>query len=58
MKWSQFNKLIVSPKIGYYLHNTRMGSLIKLDENSYRSLLKIQENPEKAELLLNDEDYK
>lgn len=58
MKWSQFNKLIVSPKIGYYLHNTRMGSLIKLDENSYQTLLEIQKNPENAESLLSDEDYK
>lgn len=58
MKWSQFNCLFHSPKIGYYLHNTRMFSLIKMDEDSYNKLLKIRENPNNAKILLNEADYK
>ena len=57
MKWSQFNFLFYSKKIGYYLHNTRMLSLIKLDEESYYRLLKIRENPDCAKSLLSETDY-
>lgn len=57
MKWSQFNCLFYSEKLGYYLHNTRMLSLIKLDKDSYNRLLKIRENPDHAEILLNETDY-
>lgn len=57
MKWSQFNVLFYSKKMGYYLHNTRMLSLIKLDEENYNKLLKIRENPDCAKLLLGETDY-
>lgn len=57
MKWSQFNCLFYSKKAGYYLHNTRMMSLIKLDEDSYNKLLKIRENSDNAKILLNETDY-
>lgn len=58
MKWSQFNCLFYSKKAGYYLHNTRMLSLIKLDEKSYNILLKIRENPDNAKILLSEADYR
>lgn len=57
MKWSQFNCLFHSPQVGYYLHNTRMLSLIKLDEDGYNKLLKIRENAENAKILLSEADY-
>lgn len=57
MKWSQFNFLFYSKKIGYYLHNTRMLSLIKLDKESYDKLLKIRKNPDRAKFLLSETDY-
>lgn len=57
MKWSQFNCLFHSNKVGYYLHNTRMLSLLKLDEQSYNKLLKVRENPKSANTLLDKDDY-
>ena len=57
MKWSQFNCLLYSDKIGYFLHNTRMLSLLKLDKEGYCRMLKIRENPNCAKDLLNDDDY-
>lgn len=57
MKWSQFNCLLYSKKVGYFLHNTRMLSLIKLDENSYNKYLAIKNNPNCAKSILDEEDY-
>ncbi|MBQ3190119.1 MAG: SPASM domain-containing protein [Bacteroidaceae bacterium] len=57
MKWSQFNRLLYSQKIGHFLHNTRMLSLILLNEKSYNILIEIQKEPNKSKQLLNEEDY-
>lgn len=57
MKWSQFNCLFHSKKTGYFLHNTRMKLLVRLDETSYKRLQEISENPELAETLLDESDY-
>ena len=57
MKWSQFNRLLYSQKIGYFLLNTRMLSLITINEESYKKLIKIQETPNEANVLLNKDDY-
>ena len=57
MKWSQFNCLIHSKGNCYYLHNTRMLSLIKLDKNSYIRLKEIEKRPNIAKDILNGKDY-
>lgn len=57
MKWSQFNRLLFSEKIGYFLLNTRMLSLITINEDSYKTLMKVQKFPDDANILLNKEDY-
>lgn len=57
MEWSQFNCLFHSKEVGYYLHNTRMLSLVKLDEKSYNKLLKVRDNPNSANTLLDKDDY-
>lgn len=58
MKWSQFNFLFHSDKIGYCLHNTRMLSLINFDKESYKTLCLIKKHPDKAEELLDENTYK
>ena len=57
MKWSQFNFLFHSEKIGYCLHNTRMLSLINLDRESYNALLACEKNPDKAKELVDTETF-
>lgn len=57
MRWSQFNCLFHSESKGYFLHNTRMLSLLKLDEESYRKMQVVRDNPERAEELLSEKDY-
>lgn len=58
MKWSQFNFLFNSDKIGYCLHNTRMLSLINLDKDSYETLCLVEKHPDRAEALLDEDTYK
>ena len=58
MKWSQFNFLFHSEKIGYCLHNTRMLSLMNLDKVSYETLCLVEKHPDKAETLLDENTYK
>lgn len=57
MKWSQFNCLIHLCGKGYYLHNTRMQSLIKLDEQSYKRLGEIAKSPNIAIDILDKKDF-
>ena len=57
MKWSQFNYLFHSEKIGYCLHNTRMLSLISLDKESYNALLACEKEPDRANALVDSETF-
>ena len=57
MKWSQFNFLFYSPKIGYCLHNTRMLSLLSFDKETYNILLSCEEEPDKADSLIDTETF-
>ena len=42
MKWSKFNILFYSQKIGYALFNSRMSSFSKLDKESFDILSKLE----------------
>ncbi len=57
MKWSQFNYLFHSERIGYCLHNTRMLSLISLDKESYNTLLACEKEPDRANALVDTETF-
>lgn len=55
MKWSQFNFLFYSEKIGYFLHNTRSLLLLKLEQETFNVFKKLEVNPDESSLL-NEED--
>lgn len=57
MKWSKYNVLLFSKKIGYILFNSRMLSLTKLDKETYTLFLKIKEDVTQAKSLISEEDY-
>lgn len=56
MKWSQFNVLLFSEKLGHILFNSRMLSLSILDKDTYKRLQKIKGDPCNPETYLNSED--
>lgn len=58
MKWSKFNVLFYSKKLGYCLFNSRMLSLTKLDKNTFELFTLLQSKPELAECKLCESDYK
>ena len=55
MKWSRFNTLFYSKKIGYGIFNSRMLSFSELDENSYNNLVRIKNDNNLIGLLLADD---
>lgn len=57
MKWSKFNILFYSEKLGYCLFNSRMLSFVKLDKYTYDFLISLKNSPELAENKLCTSDY-
>lgn len=57
MKWSQFNFSFQSDKIGNCLYNSRMSSLIRLDEDSFRTLMTVADDPEKGVQQIDKETF-
>jgi uncharacterized protein len=58
MKWSRYNILFYSTKIGYCLFNSRMLSFTRLNIETFDILCKIQKNIDCASLLVNKKDLK
>lgn len=57
MKWSNFNVLFYSEKLGYCLFNSRMMSFTKLNKQTYDLFTCLQDSPELAESKLCKSDY-
>ncbi len=56
MKWSRYNILFHSKKIGYGLFNSRMLSFSRLDKRTYEVLCLVRENVDVARKILSNED--
>ena len=57
MKWSNYNILFYSKKIGYCLHNTRSLCFLSLDKKSYNLFEEIETDASKAKDILNTNEY-
>lgn len=57
MKWSKYNILFYSNKLGYCLFNTRMLSFSKIGEKTYQLFTDIRDNKTDAQSSLNRNDY-
>lgn len=57
MKWSIFNILFSSEKLGFCLFNSRMLSLLKIDEDTYTTFSKIRDGVSCPQNVLCDSDY-
>lgn len=57
MKWSNYNILFYSDKLGYCLFNSRMLSFSKISKETFELFSKIRDNKIMAEEALNRSDY-
>jgi len=57
MKWSNYNILFYSDKLGYCLFNSRMLSFSKISKETFELFSKIRDNKIIAEEVLNRSDY-